>query len=81
MIPRDGVVRGHLSGDVCITPDLLFAHSEIAVAEPDGEFPTKEVGGMGNRREVPVETTDVSGVEVAGDGEVPDVFTFPDDGD
>lgn len=75
---RDGTIRGDLSGDICITPDYLFAHSEITVADPDDDFPTKEVGGMGNRREVPVEKTEVSGVWVSDDDEA-DPFVLPDD--
>jgi hypothetical protein len=80
---QNGVLRGNLSGDVCITPDYLFAHSEITVAEPDGDFPTKEVGGMGNRREVPVDRTEVSGVRISGDdADATDgPFVFPDGDD
>lgn len=58
----DGVIRGEISGDICLTPDYLFAHSEITVSPPDDEFPTREIGAMGNRREVPVDPTAVSGV-------------------
>jgi len=68
----DGVIRGELAGDVCITPEYLFAHSEITVSPPDDDFPTREVGAMGNRREVPVEPTAVSGVSSS------DIFVFPD---
>ncbi|WP_299332205.1 hypothetical protein [Haloplanus sp.] len=77
----DGVLRGDLSGDVCITPDYLFAHSEITVSDPDGDFPTKEVGGMGNRVEVPIDRTEVSGVRISGDdtGTADGPFVFPDD--
>ncbi|QGX95861.1 hypothetical protein EI982_14260 [Haloplanus rallus] len=76
----DGVIRGELTGDVCITPEFLFAHSEITVAEPDDDFPTKEVGGMGNRREIPVEPTAVTDVWVSADsaGSEDDGFVFPD---
>jgi hypothetical protein len=58
----DGVIRGEISGDICLTPDYLFAHSEITVSPPDDEFPTREIGAMGNRKEVPVDPTAVSGV-------------------
>ena len=80
---QDGVLRGNLSGDVCITPEHLFAHSEITVSEPDGDFPTKEIGGMGNRREVPLERTEVSGVRIAGDDAdaTADPFVLPDSDD
>lgn len=76
----DGVIRGDLSGDVCITPDYLFAHSDLTVAEPDDDFPTKEVGAMGNRREVPVEKTEVTGVRVFEGPDDPDGdgIVFPD---
>jgi len=71
----DGVIRGEISGDVCITPEYLFAHSEITVSPPDDDFPTREVGAMGNRKEVPIDPTDVSGVW-SSDGE--DAFVYPD---
>ncbi|WP_251328007.1 hypothetical protein [Haloplanus pelagicus] len=76
----DSVIRGDLSGDVCITPDYLFAHSDLTVAEPDDDFPTKEVGAMGNRREVPVEKTEVTGVRVFEGPDDPDGdgIVFPD---
>ncbi|WP_248895499.1 hypothetical protein [Haloplanus halobius] len=70
----DGVIRGDISGDMCITPQYLFAHSAIEIAEPDEEFPTKEVGAMGRRREVPVEKTEVGEVWVS-DGEE-EAFVF-----
>jgi hypothetical protein len=72
----DGVIRGEISGDVCITPTYLFAHSEITVAAPDDDFPTQEVGAMGNRREVPVDPTEVSDVRSSDDE---DGFVFPDE--
>jgi len=71
-----GVIRGEISGDVCITPEYLFAHSEITVSAPDDDFPTRTVGAMGNRKEVPVDPTDVSGVWSSDDE---DGFVFPDD--
>jgi len=71
-----GVLRGEISGDICITPGYLFAHSEITVSAPDDDFPTREIGAMGNRREVPIEPTDVSGVW-SSDGE--NGVVFPDD--
>jgi hypothetical protein len=76
----DGVIRGNLSGDVCLTPEYLFAHSELTVAAPDDDFPTKEVGAMGNRREVPIEKTEVADVWVSEDPTDPDGegFVFPD---
>jgi len=67
----DGVIRGEISGDVCITPEYLFAHSDITISAPDDDFPTREVGAMGNRKEVPVDPTDVSGVW-SSDDEFPD---------
>jgi hypothetical protein len=70
----DGVIRGLISGDVCLTSEHLFVHSTLTVDEPDDEFPTKEVGAMGNRREVPVEPRAVSGV--CGDGD--DWYVMPD---
>lgn len=71
----DGVIRGELSGDVCITAEYLFAHSEMVVSAPADDFPTREVGAMGNRKEVPVDPTEVSGVR-SSDGE--DGFVGPD---
>lgn len=76
----DGVIRGEISGDICLTPEYLFAHSEIEVAEPDEEFPTKEVGAMGNRREVSIDKTEISNVWVSDAPEAPeDGFVFPDE--
>jgi len=72
----NGVIRGDLSGDVCITPEYLFAHSEIAISAPDDDFPTREIGAMGNRKEVPVEPTAVSSVWSSDDE---DGFVFPDE--
>jgi hypothetical protein len=79
----DGVIRGDLSGDMCITPEYLFAHSELTVAAPDDDFPTKEVGAMGNRREVSIEKTEVAAVWVSDDPADPDGsgFVFPDEDD
>lgn len=65
----DGVIRGEISGDVCITPEYLFAHSEITVSAPDDDFPTRTVGAMGNRKEVPTDPTEVSGVWSSDDEE------------
>ncbi|MFB6101946.1 MAG: hypothetical protein ABEJ73_05215 [Haloplanus sp.] len=73
----DGVIRGDISGDLCITPRYLFVHSEVTISEPDDDFPTKEVGAMGNRREVPVEKTAVSEVW-SSDGAPDGGFVFPD---
>jgi hypothetical protein len=70
-LTADTVIRGHLSGDVCLTADYLVAHGDVVVEAPDDEFPTRTVGAMGNRREEPVAPTEVSGVEA-------DVFVFPD---
>jgi len=72
----DGVIRGEISGDVCLTPDYLFAHSEITISAPDDDFPTRKIGAMGNRREVPIDSTAVSDVW-SSDGE--DGFVFPDE--
>jgi len=79
----DGVIRGELAGDVCITPEYLFAHSAITVADPDDDFPTREVGAMGNRREESVEPTAVADVWVSADPDDPDGdgFVFPDAGE
>jgi hypothetical protein len=63
----DGVIRGEITGDVCITPDYLFAHSEITITAPDDEFPTRRIGAMGNRKEVSVEPTAVTGVWASDD--------------
>jgi hypothetical protein len=71
----DGVIRGEISGDICITSEYLFAHSEITVSPPDDDFPTREVGAMGNRKEVPIDPTDVSGVWSSDDEEG---FVYPD---
>jgi hypothetical protein len=65
----DGVIRGEVSADICITPEYLFVHSELTVAPPDDDFPTREVGAMGNRREVPVDPTAVSGVWSSAEGD------------
>lgn len=62
----NGVIRGEISGDVCLTPEYLFAHSEITITAPDGEFPTRTVGAMGNRKEVPVEPTAMTSVWSSG---------------
>jgi len=72
----DGVIRGEISGDICLTPDYLFAHSAITISAPDDDFPTREIGAMGNRREVPIDSTAVSGVW-SSDEE--DGFVFPDE--
>jgi hypothetical protein len=71
----DGVIRGEISGDVCITPEYLFAHSEITVSAPDDDFPTRKIGAMGNRKEVPIDPTEVSGVWSSDDEEG---FALPD---
>jgi|GEM_PF-2336062 len=73
---EDAVIRGELSGDICITPDYLYAHSEIEISAPDDDFPTRQIGAMGNRKEVPVEPTAVSGVWSSDDE---DGFLFPDE--
>ncbi len=72
---QNGVIRGEITGDICITPDYLFAHSEITVAAPDDEFPTRQVGAMGNRKEVPIEPTKVESVWSSDDE---DGFVFDD---
>lgn len=66
-----GVLRGDISGDICLTPEYLFVHSELTISAPDDEFPTQTVGAMGNRKEVTVDSTAVSEVW-ASDGDVPD---------
>jgi len=71
----DGVIRGEVAGDVCITPEFLFAHSEITITAPDDEFPTRRVGAMGSRREEPVEPTAIASVW-SSDGE--DGFVIDD---
>jgi len=71
----DGVIRGEISGDFCLTPAYLFAHSPITISAPDDEFPTRTIGAMGNRKEVPVDPTAVSGVWSSDDE---DGFETPD---
>jgi len=58
----DSVIRGEITGDICLTPNYLFAHSEITITPPDDEFPTRKIGAMGNRKEVRIDPTAVSGV-------------------
>ncbi|SEA35626.1 hypothetical protein SAMN04488065_2798 [Haloplanus vescus] len=66
-----GVLRGEISGDFCLTPEYLFVHSALTISAPDDDFPTRTIGAMGNRKEVPVDPTAVSDVW-ASDGDPPD---------
>jgi len=34
-----GVIRGNITGDVCITPDEIFTHGELEIAEQKTGIP------------------------------------------